>query len=1030
VRRSIALSATLTVSATVLLTAALTGPAAARPAAGPSTAYRANDYADGQIQSILPPGANGLVNATDLAAFELAGTRPADSADQAVKYNALSYGYKTLTDSTLGDYYDDESFGVPAGQITKTVTPEAGVTINYGANGVPHIYGSNDDTMSFGAGYAQASDRLFMMDVLRHYGAGTTSQFLGPSCADEQMDHDQLLLGAYTPAQAQAQVDALPTEYGAQGARTKAMIDSFVAGVNAYISAAITNPELLPADYGAAGINALPQPWTDADVVSVAGLVGGIFGKGGGIEVANSALYTYLTTKLGTAGGQAAFNEFKSDNDPDAPTTIVDKSFPYEQGSGLGSDVPTSLNVLPDVDPSTHEVTLTGGPTDTTTDCDLTKPSLPGLADISGLLTLPKQFSNALVVNASHSTGGHPLAVFGPQVSYFAPEILMEEDLHSPTYDAEGASFPGTGVVELGRGQDYAWSATSAGTDLIDQRVLTVCDPGGGAPTADEPDYLFDGKCTPMVAETFDDDGVTSPGATGAPAAITHVIYLTNDGIVQGWTTTDGGKKVIAIVNERSTYNHDIDSVIGFVAWGTPSLTYDATSWMHGAGEIEYTFNWFYVDDRDDAYYVSGLDPIRPTDLDPDLPASGTGNAEWQGYLPFADHPHEINPPQGFFVSWNNKPAPAFSAADDQFGYGESYRSQMLTNQLKVTLAANDGKITRAQLVQTMEYVSSQDLDGLTIIPQLLAYLKANPAPAGTSAADLATDDQMIALLTSWSAAGAHRHKAQESDTQYQDAAAIAISDELVPNLIDAVYNPLFAAGGTTGVLSTGGASTPGYTVVPMQFTNTPNSGGAHLGSAYDGGWEGYMEQTFQQLLGEKVGLPFTAPVTSTWCDGGPTSCDATIWKTLTDTGSTLANVNGTSTAVADWTQDSATAATAVPASPANLEMPTPAQTMPQFDAIEFRAVGIVGQTPLDWQNRPTFQQVVEFPAHRARTTTGATAATGTSGTATGTRGDATGELAFTGGLPGAALALGLVGAGGALTFARRRRSRRPRQQL
>ena len=60
--------------------------------------------------------------------------------------------------------------------------------------------------------------------------------------------------------------------------------------------------------------------------------------------------------------------------------------------------------------------------------------------------------SNALVVGASHSADGHPLAVFGPQVSYFAPQILMQEDLHSPDYDAEGASFPGTGLVELGRG--------------------------------------------------------------------------------------------------------------------------------------------------------------------------------------------------------------------------------------------------------------------------------------------------------------------------------------------------------------------------------------------------------------------------------------------------------------------------------------------------------------------------------------------------------------------------------------------------
>jgi hypothetical protein len=40
---------------------------------------------------------------------------------------------------------------------------------------------------------------------------------------------------------------------------------------------------------------------------------------------------------------------------------------------------------------------------------------------------------------------------------------------------------------------------------------------------------------------------------------------------------------------------------------------------------------------------------------------------------------------------------------------------------------------------------------------------------------------------------------------------------------------------------------------------------------------------------------------------------------------------------------------------------------MPVFDAIQFRTLGIVGQPAIDWQNRPTFQQVVSFPRHRAR---------------------------------------------------------------
>ena len=51
------------------------------------------------------------------------------------------------------------------------------------------------------------------------------------------------------------------------------------------------------------------------------------------------------------------------------------------------------------------------------------------------------------------------------------------------------------------------------------------------------------------------------------------------------------------------------------------------------------------------------------------------------------------------------------------------------------------------------------------------------------------------------------------------------------------------------------------------------------------------------------------------------------------------------------WTQDTATQAAGV--------------TMPVYDNFQFTSVGIVGQPAIDWQNRPSFQQVAPFPAHR-----------------------------------------------------------------
>ena len=936
------------------LVVAMVGAGAPAGAAdpGPGT-YRADDYADGQAMYVLPPGENGLVNVADALKFEATGARPANSDDQLAQYSNLLYGAPSLTNAKLTDYFNDESFGVKAADVTRTEKPAAGVTILRDKKDMPHVYGATDADAGFGAGYAQAEDRLFLMDVLRHYGSGTLSSFLGAGCDFEQMDHDQLLLSPYTKAQAQAQVDALPKEYGEQGVRAKALIDSYVKGVNAYIDATRTDPSKLPADYVAGAPDAaVPQKWTDADVVSIAGLIGGIFGKGGGFEVDDAHLLTYLQGKFGATAGAKAYKDLNHQNDPLAPTTITDKTYPYDVRT---KPLDPSLNALPD------EGALTGGPTETAAGCGdgsaapsaPSLPAVPGLplstatraqtaANIIGALkAMPSHMSNALVVNGSRTKSGHPIAVFGPQVSYFAPQILSTIDIHSPNISAEGASFPGTGLVELGRGEDYAWSATSASSDLIDMRVEKICDPAGGTPQANGTSYLFKGKCVPMDKEEFDETALPKASGAGAPALLKHTIYKTTHGVVQGWTTVKG--KPVAIVQQRSTYNHDIDSVVGFLGFNNPHLTHDAKSWMKSAANISFTFNWFYADDKDTGYFVSGLDPVRNPAEDPTLPTWGTGSAEWTGYLTAAQHPQEINPKQGYFISWNNKPAPGF-ATDGEYPYGQTYRSVMLDKQLKAQIAAHPHALQRSDVVKAMETAASQDLDGVELNNLILSYVGNRTEPAGVKA--------MLAQLKSWEASGSHRIRAKQGDTQYAAHSAVAISDELVPNLIKAFYDPILADGGAGGVTSTGGATLPGYGKVPMQWVNTPNSGDAHLGSAYDGGYEGYLMSTFQQLLGQKPADGFGTELTDHECQGGPSTCHAAVDTALQTTYDALVKANGSSD-VSTWTQSTASKASG--------------ESMPDYDSIILRPLGIVGQPHLDWQNRPTFQQVVEFPRHRAR---------------------------------------------------------------
>ncbi|HMH47487.1 MAG TPA: penicillin acylase family protein, partial [Solirubrobacteraceae bacterium] len=149
-------------------------------AAVPADPYGANDA--GGFRNVLPAGENGTDNASQLLEFQLNGTYPPHYADQLPLYANLLHGSPTLTHEQIGSYFKDATFGVKEGDVESTESPRSDVTIQRDASyGVPHIYGSTRGGVMFGAGYAAAEDRLFLMDVLRHTGRAELSSFVGGS---------------------------------------------------------------------------------------------------------------------------------------------------------------------------------------------------------------------------------------------------------------------------------------------------------------------------------------------------------------------------------------------------------------------------------------------------------------------------------------------------------------------------------------------------------------------------------------------------------------------------------------------------------------------------------------------------------------------------------------------------------------------------------------------------------------------------------------------------------------------------------
>jgi len=892
-------------SASLTLGSVSTSGAASAPAADPY----------GHVRNILPPGSNGTVTAVDL--LSLGGSTTADEnnppnfADQLEMYDGLTTVQPdAITAEDVDRLFKDAGF--EPDEVASTETPREGVTIERDSFGVPFITGVTFEDVEFGAGYAATQDRMFLMDALRHSGAARLAEFTGDTPGNVAMDQAQLRSAYYTEEEAEAQVaKAAERAGGEQGAKLLGAVDAFLDGINAAQEAmcpggVVTSPDC-PVEYAA--LQKTPEPWTRADIVYLASLVGGIFGKGGGHEYDNAIFYQRLVEKFGPRKAKRVYADLREKNDPEAPTTSETYT-PYQLG-GLKPGRPGVA--LPDVDGPTAPGS--GSPTGDSAAPSGEAQGATARMDLPGYsIEVPLQghgMSNAILVSGDRSATGNPLAVMGPQTSYFTPQLLTEQVLDGPGIKARGVAFAGTNLfVQLGRGVDYAWSATSSGSDNIDTVVEPLCNMDGTAPSVESTAYLKDGTCTEM--ERFTHSETTTPGAgsQNPPRTYEFLVLRTHHGIVQLRTTVDG--RPVAIVSQRSTYGHEVDSVIGFSELNDPGFVQDSFDFQRAASDIDYTFNWFYADTDDIAYYSSGLLPLRADGVEPDFPRWGDSDYDWDGWLSFNDHPRQVNPDRGYLVSWNNKQAPGFAASDAEWSYGSVYRSLALENRLKRKIAA--GPVDVEDMVGVMSDAATTDSRAAYTLKWLLKVLRKDKANADA-----------VAALRAWLADGAPRVD-RDRDGAYAHQQAIAIFDHWWQN------------GRRSSVAYTvmkGGLGARLVHKVPVILDDHPRHG---MGSAWNGvPWYGYISKDLRSLLGKEV----EAPYHYSYCGKGRLDrCRTALSRSLTATvEELLAEQNAEK--VADLTYDKSE------------------------DNIRHSTAGVVGVREIDWQNRPTFQQVIEFIAHR-----------------------------------------------------------------
>ncbi len=360
---------------------------------------------------VLPPGNYGGVPTNS------------HSFDQLPLYTGLTPLRRNVTLSDVFHFYLPMDFK-PIGATQNEPVGRSDVTVTYDSYGIPHIKGKTRAGMMFGAGWVMARDRGLLFTFGRNPARAAVADIPGLDAFS--------LVTSPTPYQPSKQAEALVTQqrqelvraYGAEGRQMLRDMANYTDGVNSYYR---TNH--LPFPDG--------RPFDANDVIAVTAFIGSIFGNGGGVEHENSDLLARFERAFGVRRGHAMWSDAMEANDPDAPTTTR-KYFPYP--TLTGGKVRGSVLI----DPGSIQ---------------LAKDPRTGAART--MEPARRHASNWQLVAPGRSATGRPLGVEGPQLGYYYPEIVYQEQLQGPGINAQGIAASGLGLYMLiGRTRDYAWSLT------------------------------------------------------------------------------------------------------------------------------------------------------------------------------------------------------------------------------------------------------------------------------------------------------------------------------------------------------------------------------------------------------------------------------------------------------------------------------------------------------------------------------------------------------------------------------------------
>jgi acyl-homoserine lactone acylase PvdQ len=796
--------------------------------------------AQGAYWSLLGVGQGETVNGAELGAYTGSGEPPATFVNQRDMFEALLYAGPDVGTGELGTFFKPAPIDTPDG--AGATSPRPGVTIERDSYNVPYVRGDTRADTMWGIGWAQAEDRLFFMEVLRHTAQSRLTELAGPGADDVNLEADvaQLSVTDYDSSDLSGMLERLGRS-SPRGAQVLADLADYTAGINAYIDAARSDPSLMPAEYPALGLS--PRDWELNDSVSILGLLNGYFGLGGGREANVAMALREAIARFGGRRGRRVLADFRSAEDPEAPV-VTSRRFPFDDPGPVKSGAVAFLDrgSLRDLERIRSDGTTAGR----------------GGSLLPNGLPVKRHASNAMVITAAASRTGNPLFVAGPQVDFYSPSVFHELSATGPGVRVRGVGVPGVGpYVLIGRTDRFAWSITTAQGDLADEFAERLCEPDGSKPTLGSNHYLYRGRCRPFEERTRVIRWTPGPADLAAdpaaqPGTWTVRTLISAHGPIVGRATVRG--RPVAIAFNRSTYLNEAASALGFSDINDPDRIGGPRDFMRAAGSVTGSYNFFYADARNAAYVQSGRYPRRAKGTNPMLPTWGTGAWDWRGTLGYRRLPKVVNPKRGYIVSWNNKQAPGWRASDADWQYGPVHRSQRLEKRVRAAIRARR-KPDLGRLVGIMGDAGTVDVRGQTVLPWLLRVIGSSGSPE-------------VRALRRWAALGAHRRDL-DRDNAYDESYAVALMDAWWEPMARAVFQPVL------------GRRLFGRIAAINQVDYTPRQGP----DTWFYGWMGYVQRDMRAVLGRRI----AQPPSRVYCGrGSRASCRAILLRTLRTAGENI----------------------------------------------------------------------------------------------------------------------------------------------